>query len=446
MPYRSIQYMSSMKSFILAFVSVTSAMVLFACGTSSGEATPTPSPTGTSTPRPIIEPSPTPTVQPVPYKVLLPDQAPHAIANVRTGDLIGDGSVQLFVTEPLAGQIVWMRGVDDYVVINEGLNQPVRTHVADLDADGDRDILVSDIGIMPPSEKKVGRLVLLRNDGDFDFEPIVLLENVGRLVCAEAADFDGDGDLDIAVCVFGHITGKLVWLEQKPGFVFEEHLLDDRPGSIHAYPFDADGDGDLDIAVSLSQLSEEILLFRNDGSGSFQKERLFRARVDWHGMSGIEMADLDQDGDMDILVTNGDSLDGPIPEIEDPWERHGLMWLENDGAGRFQAEIIVLHWGSYTAHPLDVDGDSDLDIVLSGMQLTELYPDYQPEPLVWLENDGTEKFTRYRLNLGLPPTILSLEVADLDGDGTPEILGGTHDYEGSDAGHRLVSFEIPSGR
>ena len=39
------------------------------------------------------------------------------------------------------------------------------------------------------------------------------------MTCAEAADLDGDGDLDIAVCVFGHNTGQVMWVEQKEDFL-----------------------------------------------------------------------------------------------------------------------------------------------------------------------------------------------------------------------------------
>ncbi|MBM3933421.1 MAG: VCBS repeat-containing protein [SAR202 cluster bacterium] len=116
---------------------------------------------------------------------------------------------------------------------------------------------------------------------------MTLLENVGRVACAEAADFDRDGDLDIAVCVFGNNEGKVVWLEQKPGMAFEEHVIDPRPGAIHAFPFDADRDGDADIAVSLSQDFAEVLLYRNNGAGVFAIEVLFKAAIKQYGMSGI---------------------------------------------------------------------------------------------------------------------------------------------------------------
>jgi len=381
------------------------------------------------------------------FELLLPDGGIHSTANVRAGDLLGDGSPQLLVSESIRGELTWVRGPDDHLSIEGDFDHPVRSHVVDIDGDGDRDVLVADIGILLPSDEKVGRVLLLLNDGTHQFEALILLEDVGRVVCAEAADLDGDRDLDIAVCVFGDIdTGKVVWLEQTAPLVFEERTLDPRPGAIHAFPFDADDDGDLDIAVSLSQLSEEVLLFRNDGAGAFAKEVLFSAGDDNYGMSGIELSDLDQDGDTDILFTNGDTNDAGFPEGFDPYRFHGLSWLENDGSGRFTVHDIVRHWGAYSVRAFDADGDSDLDLVLSSVQDTLFFPNIVTQTMIWLENDGAQSFTPHPLNKSLPPYVWSIEAVDLDGDGVTDVMGGSLDPAGGGLGHRLVMFQIPQRR
>ena len=381
--------------------------------------------------------------QPADYEVLLPDGAPHVTGSIRVEDLLGNGSPQIFVTEPLRGEIRWIRGPDDVVTLKDGLTQPVRTQVVDLDGDSRLDLLVADIGLLAPTNAKVGRVVLLRNKGDFEFEPLVLLKDVRRVVSAEAADLDGDGDLDVAVSVFGHIHGKTVWLEQKEGFTFQEHVLDARAGAIHAFPFDADKDGDLDIAVCLSQDSEEILLFRNDGSGGFAKEVLFDSDAEHYGMSGLEPADLDQDGDTDILFTNGDTLDLEFPRELDPSDVHGLSWLENDGAGRFSLHDVIRLWGAYAVRALDFDGDSDLDLAVSTVQTTELFPVSVTKELVWLVNDGKQNFTELLVEKEAPPLMIAIEVSDMNQDGVPEILGGTHDPGRGKVGHRLVLIPPP---
>ncbi len=430
---------------------VLSIMVLAVVACSQDKSGPTSTPVPTVAPIATVLPAtpvaaiiPTPTPEPTTYRVLLPDGRPHTTANIRKGDLLDDGSLQLLVTEPTAGRITWMQGLDNYVELSDGLTQPVRTHVTDLDGDGDQDLLVADIGVLRPTNKKVGSVVLLKNTGDLQFEPMVLLKDVGRVACAEAADLDGDGDLDIAVCVFGHLDGKTVWLEQTGTLEFVEHVLDDRPGAIHAFPIDADDDGDLDLAVALSQQFEEILLYRNDGQGNFEMEVLFKTSVEYYGLSGIEPVDLDQDGDIDILFTNGDTLDFPEEQTDiSPNNFYGLAWLENDGSGNFVQHEITRYWGAYAVKAVDLDGDDDLDLVLSGMQIANIYPEAEVQNLIWLENDGEQGFTRHTLDIAVPPLMITLEVVDADGDGVPDIIGGSHDFMGRESGHRLVEFNIP---
>jgi hypothetical protein len=262
------------------------------------------------------------------------------------------------------------------------------------------------------------------------------LEDVQRVVCAEAADLDADGDMDIVVCVFGETEGKVLWLEQKQDLEFDTHVLDPRGGAIHAFPFDAAGDEDLDIAVALAEDFEEILLFRNDGNGGFKKEVLFAAGTPSYGTSGIELADLDRDGDTEAHGFNPNLSD------VDPYEFYGLSWLENDGSGNFAVHDIVRHWGAYTVRAVDLDGDEDLDLFLAAFQIPMVFPDDRLESMIWLENDGAQGFTPRKVDLGLPLT-LAIEVVDVEGDGVPEILASSHDFIGGDLGHRLVIFNIP---
>ena len=160
-----------------------------------------------------------------------------------------------------------------------------------------------------------------------------------------------------------------------------------------------------------------MILFRNDGGGRFVKEVLFAAGVEHYGMSGIELSDLDQDGDIDILFTNGDTNDVSFPAGFDPYKLHGLSWLENDGSGRFVLHDLIRHWGAYSVRAVDADGDSDLDLVLSSGQDALIFPDAATQAVVWLENDGAQSFTLHPIELGLPPHMWSIEVVDLDGDG-----------------------------
>jgi hypothetical protein len=361
-------------------------------------------------------------------------------ANIRVFDIDADGGRDILVTEPLSNRTLWIHDCEVSCIstqLKDGMEQPVRTDVADLDGDGLNDIIIADIGILWPVDDKVGRILFLRNMGDGSFNTEVLLEDVGRLVCAEAADLDQDGDLDLTVCEFGDQEGSIGWLEQKENFSWVHHILDPRPGAIHAEPFDFDGDGDLDIAVTLSQLSEEILLFNNNGSGGFTKEVLFKATNTYYGMSGLELVDLDLDGDMDILFTNGDTLDWDIPTGMDPNTIHGLAWLENDGTGAFTHHDLLRHWGAYAAKAKDVDSDGDLDILLIAFQLETLFPGVRTQSMVWLENQGDEEFREHFIDAA-PKNLITIELADIDGDGSAEFLIGSHNPGGTNEGYRIA--------
>ena len=160
-------------------------------------------------------------------------------------------------------------------------------------------------------------------------------------------------------------------------------------------------------------------------------------------MEVLELADLDQDGDTDILVTNGDTFDGRPPELLKPYQVHGLAWLENDGQGRFTYHDIIRHWGAYAVRAVDVDQDKDMDLVLGAHQFPEMFPEEPLASLIWLENDGKQNFTRHNIEGELPPLVITIDAADLDGDGNTEILLGSLDLSGGEAGHRLAYFNVP---
>jgi hypothetical protein len=317
------------------------------------------------------------------------DNSTPVTANVRVFDMNGDGYDEIFFTEPIAGQIGWrdsacLDGQQCYT-FRSGLGAPVRVAVADLDNDNQNEVIVSDIGILHPSNEKFGRVLSLENN-----QTTVLYSGLGRTVCAEPGDLDGDGDLDLTLCEFGHEEGSVSWLEQNETGNWTRHILDPRPGSIHALPYDFDNDGDLDIVASISQLSEEIMLYRNNGTGHFTLESLFNSDDTHYGMSGLRIVDFDLDGDADIIFTNGDTMDGDIPSGIDPNELHGVAWLENDGIGSFTYHDLIRTWGAYDTAMNDIDNDGDIDIVIICLQMEGQFPvDTPRDQIIILEaKDG----------------------------------------------------------
>jgi len=308
------------------------------------------------------------------------------VANI--GIIQDQGGQVIVFTEPLEGtfSIVtlptcayieptcphWGTAVSESYNLSEDTSfAPVRVSAGAVGENNSNVWIVSDIGILYPSNEKQGRVVL------FDYqtqESTTAIEGIGRTVCAEPGDFDGDGDVDLTLCEFGHDEGTVSWLENEDdGENWTQHILDPRPGSIHAMPVDIDGDDDLDIVAILSQTVEEVMLYRNDGTGNFTSESLHHSNLTYYGMSGLSIADLDKDGDNDIVFTNGDTMDFDIPEGVDPNQLHGVAWLENDGAGGFSYHDITRNWGAYDTAITDIDNDGDLDMVLICYQVDDLF-------------------------------------------------------------------------
>lgn len=372
---------------------------------------------------------------------LVDDSENLTVANIRLADIDGDGKDEILSTRPLDGlfTIANCDSTDcEEEEISDGLIAPVRTHVVDLNGDNISDIVVADIGILQPANEKVGKVILFEGTLGGGYVNKTLIEGIGRTVCAESADFDADGDLDLVVCEFGHEVGSIFWLEQD-GNNWTKHSIDERPGAIHAYPFDVEGDGDIDIAVSLSQLSEEVNIYRNNGQGNFTKNSLINKDDTYFGMSGLELSDLDQDGDMDIIYTNGDTLDMDFPANIDPNTYHGVNWLENDGNGNFVQHSLVNVWGAFTAHATDIDFDGDLDIIVGTMQITDLFPESTRTDLLILENNGEEQFSLVASE-NLLRYLITMDSGDINGDGEVDLVAGSHRIMWDGPSHRSVEL------
>ena len=370
------------------------------------------------------------------------DDNMYYTANIQVADITGDEDYEIIVTEPSRGLLTILDECEELCVehnISQGLIEPLRAHPHDMNQDGVLDLVVADIGSVWPSTQKVGRVVILYGEANgsvIDYRPEVVLEEVGRVTCAEVADLDNDGDLDIVVCEFGHFEGGIGWLEQNDSGSFIPHLLDNRAGAIHAFPHDADGDGDIDIAAVISQLSEEVVLFRNNNS-SFVMEELFVAGVDYFGMTGLSIADIEGDGDIDLLFTNGAQWDGDTPYGVDLNELHGLRLLRNDGYGVYSLENITNAFGAYSTAIIDADDDGDLDIFIGTHQMNQEFPRAEDVSLLFLEQQENGDFLRFSIDDA--PTGLMTISSGYDGTG---LLVGSYMPNEGDAATRLSALNF----
>lgn len=351
---------------------------------------------------------------------------PPATTDIHMVDLDGKGGRQMLITEANEKDVSWVHDCTTLTCSVKAkklgqLNTPIRARDVDFDGDGDLDLIVPDVGGLMGAHE--GAIVLLKNDGDQNFSTEMLMEKVGQVAWAEPTDMDGDGDPDVVVAIFTGTKKGLLWLEQTDDGSVKEHVVSEELGLTHVAHADFDGDGDRDLAGAFSETVEKVMLFENDGEQNFEAETLFEGPDSCWGLTGLWETDLDGDGHPDLLAVNGDAYDEGCA-TEERLARHGVDWLRNDGRGGFERHRIGSLEAAITAKPVDLDGDADLDVVLSSQWSARDFDPPAPPPMIWLENRGGTRFERHTID-NAPTGTVALEVTDWNEDGVPDLLTGS---------------------
>ncbi|HCS50799.1 VCBS repeat-containing protein [Rubinisphaera sp.] len=344
------------------------------------------------------------------------------ISHVQIVDFDGDGQNEIIVCDVTRSCVSEIRRTEsgEYVERNliENVSAPAHATIVDLNQDGLNDIIVSVLGNILPDDNVIGRVEYYAQT-ETGFHKQILLEDVRRVADVQSGDFDGDGDLDLAVAVFGYARGEVLWLENMGNEEFLDHQLHSAPGTIHVPVADYDNDGDLDIAAIVSQDEEELWIFENLGAGEFGSRRIWRTVNLDLGSAGLIQSDLDGDGDVDLILPVGDNLEDAEAY---PQPYHGCLWFENLGNWEFRMHRISDLGGTYAAEVDDLDGDGDKDVVLVSM--TNDWYEKSHASLIWLENDGKQKFTPWQID-NEPIHLVTVATGDINADGRTDVVAGS---------------------
>ncbi len=264
------------------------------------------------------------------------------------GDFDGDGDLDAWVTTYVGPSFIWVNAGDGTFpdsVVQLGGSVSGGVIVEDFDRDGDLDVFV--ISHSFPSR-------VWYNDGSGVFtEGAQSLGSASQHAVAKG-DLDNDGDIDLFVgSVAAHINTALF---NDGNGVFTYSAENTGLGARGVALGDLDGDGDLDVFLAMAggtgfPLANRVLV--NDGSGSFADtgQSLGNSYSDM-----VALGDLDGDGDLDAFVANDDLFNN------DP---ANTVWL-NDGSGVFSDSGQRLgNAGSTDVDLADVDDDGDLDALVS---------------------------------------------------------------------------------
>ncbi len=391
------------------------------------------------------------------------------------GDYDGDGDLDVYLLGQLGHANRLFRndldtGSKTFTDVTAGalgdLGLSRLAHFADLDGDGDLDLLVinDDAGTpdYPPSK-------VLRNDGGGAFTDVTAgsgFRPVGylRAGCA-LADYDRDGLLDVYVTVWtaGGPSGNPVFpgsnrlYRNLGGLTFADVTEAAGLGTLDRNSFSAiftdfDGDRFADLYVAVDTTSDE---FYFNLAGLFQPATAAVGTDHTGNDMGVAAADFDDDGDLDLYTTN---ITDPDPPPNFGTTQFNVLYVnqqETLGTPFFVDEaqergVEDTYWG-WGVKFVDVEDDGDLDLVaVSGFDEYVLAThgassDVYQTPTVLLVNDGNGEFARATgTGLDDPDDSRALVAFDYDRDGDRDLLVTNVDqparlYENvsTGAGHRL---------
>ncbi len=281
---------------------------------------------------------------------------------------------------------------------------PLNSHrdivAADLDLDGDLDLasLVDAYG-----ENGNPCFLIHLNNGDGTFaDPIVHeLDPMAQPLTVAAADFDGDGDYDLAIGITGAIL--IAKNDGTANFTYSFVSSSCAPGKITCGDVDNDGDADL---LAVCAQGSEVSIIRNAGDGGFTL-----SPSDTYDIMGqvkdVKGADVNGDGWLDLIAADIN------------YDR--VMVFISYGNGYMADPVFYDNEGDapYGLTAGDVDGDGDIDIVTAN---------YISRDVTVMKNDGFGLFTASG-TFAADPEASYIDMADLNGDGLLDLaLGNVPEY------------------
>lgn len=289
-------------------------------------------------------------------------------------DSDGDDDILTFVKDSMNGSALtmsWLRNdaglFSDPILIENEIASQVELLTVDLDNDGDLDIAMSDDASV--------RVYLNEGDGNFSAPDVVAVNNEHYAV--EAADFDGDGFKDLLIS-----TGNLwVYFNDHVGG-FPEPVPIEVPFNVDPFfltSADYNDDGAMDFATWSSFHPVHLMLNMGDGT-VFSTEEI---TSDAFASYSIHSADIDNDGDLDLLCTYD--------------QTSAVVWFANDGQGEFSEEIYVYQQtdfiGLQSIIYADLDLDGDVEVIWGAVNQGLFYHDNLSLVSSLDEfNIGTEKY------------------------------------------------------
>lgn len=339
--------------------------------------------------------------------IVFKNDVQNGFRDVVAADLDNDGDMDLISASQDDDMIAWYENIDglgsfsEQKVITTSANYAYDVHVADINGDGFLDIL--------SASTQDHKIAWYKNNGDGSFgEQLVISTAVNLASCVYAADLDGDGDMDV---IAGSLSdgglADVAWFENTDGlggFGSKNVISTEVSGVQKVFTSDLDNDGDMDV-LSASFADNKIAWYKNvDGLGTFSNQKIITTSAE--GAYSVFAADLDKDGDADVLSTSWSVF------LND----NRIVWYENiDNDSTFSEQKII---STSFLQPMDIyaadlDNDGDIDIVSGAAN----------DNLICFENiDGSGDFSTQHVISDSAKGVYSVYCSDIDLDGYLDII------------------------
>lgn len=272
--------------------------------------------------------------------------------------------------------------------------------------------LVLEMGSLSPSDHPRGALHTIQDSTN---ESQLFANSLARPVDMLRLDLDLNGDQELIVAEYGNLVGRLsTWQMTSGGTLAPGAILAGTPGAIRLRASDMDGDGNKDLLVLFAQGDERLEVWYSR-PGKPVRQRLLRFPPSY-GSSDFQVCDFDGDGDLDLIVTNGDNFDYQ-PE---PKGYHGLRIYANNGADEFNEVYFREIDGAYGVEVDDFDGDGDQDLAVIAYFVppaTRQFTSFQ-----YLEQTNELEFKVTGFLKKADQHYMRMTSGDIDGDGDTDLL------------------------
>ncbi|WP_271392205.1 T9SS type A sorting domain-containing protein [Aequorivita sinensis] len=332
------------------------------------------------------------------------ESVPYIASAIISTDVDNDGDNDIIVSGGINNQLRWLENTDGlgaFTVAHSILEMPYmyagNLAITDINGDNNVDVLIT------LTEQDCGDIRTFRNLGAGNFELFsISMYSCGNQTQIGIGDINGDNNNDWISSISGseYNEPRVSWFENDGVGNVTEHLIENS--FLRSFQLvDVDGDDDIDlIGFTFNGLGNtQIVWFENtDGGGDFVKH-LIGVNPSLTYDSKLIAADMDNDGNMDMVIAYNNTL----------------SWFRNEGQGNFGPEIIINSDPSFTKTnvlAVDLDSDGHIDLISSGSS----------NSISYYQNDGNQNFVTTTIIDNTYRPYGAIYAKDINGDNKIDII------------------------